>query len=187
MSLFFGLSSYANSSYYIQKAVIKGVQAAYNNEVFGIKWDIDLSVLLEVLKKNGGTYNYTMNIRVNFYRDAVGNVTGWGSAFKISRLFEKLNITGKLSREGVIPDSYLKELIGKEICVLFYRSGSRENGSSKFQAWDVVDVDKESLLSEFDFAQLRGYPKNFYPINQDEVDLVEEVKQNNNSISTDLF
>jgi len=185
-NLNFGSPKYSNVSYFIQKGTIKGVQITYNNEVFGINWDIDLSILLEIERKNGEIFPYTFNIRCNFSRDTQQNISGWGSAFKISRLFEKLDITGKLSSDGIIPDEYLNKLIDKEICVLFYRSGVKEDGNAKFQAWDVVDVNRDSLLEEFDYAQTKGYPRNYFP-HIEELEEVKEIPTNGKSKSNDIF
>ena len=166
MSLRFG--NPRNVSYFIQQATIRGIQATYNNEVFGIVWDIDASILLDVVKKSGETYEYTMSIRASYQRDDSGNITGFGSAFKVARLFERLGISGKINSDGVISEEYLNQVIGREICVLFYRTGIRDNGNTKFQAWDVIDVDRKSLLAEFDSAQLKGYPKNYLSAIEDE-------------------
>ncbi len=163
MSLEFGVPRNQRISFFIQHAVIRGMQATYNNEFFGIVWDIDLSILLDVTKKNGEIYPYTLNIRANFSRNNQEEIIGWGSAFKIARLFERLGIEGKLNQNATIPETCLEEGIGREIFVLFYRTGIKESGDSKFQAWDIIDIDRSSLLSEFDAAQLKGYPRNFLP------------------------
>ena len=186
MDLNFGSPKFSNISYFVQKGTIKGVQAIYKNEVFGITWDVDLSILLEIERKNGEIFPYTFNIRVNFSKDHQGNIIGWGSAFKISRLFEKLDITGKLSPEGVIPDEYLNKLLEKDICVLFYRTGIKDDGNTKFQAWDVVDVDRDSLLEEFDYAQTKGYPRNYVP-HLDEMEVVKDIPTNGKSKTQDIF
>lgn len=186
MDLNFGSPKFSNISYFIQKGTIKGVQATYKNEVFGIQWDVDLSILIDIERKNGETFPYTLNIRANFHRDSQGNITGWGSAFKISRLFEKLDITGKLLPDGIIPDEYLNKLLEKDICILFYRTGIKDDGNVKFQAWDVIDVDRDSLLEEFDYAQTKGYPRNYFP----QIDELEEVKEfptNGKSKTQDIF
>ena len=163
MNLQFGSQKNMNISYFVQTATIKGIQATYNNEVWGINWDVDLSILLDVTKKNGEVYHYSMDIRGTFSKDSEGNIIGWGSAFKVARLFEKLGITGKLTEDGKIPEVCLQSVIEKEITVLFYRIGIREDGNVKFQCWDVVDSDKQSLLAEFESAQLKGYPRNYVP------------------------
>ena len=180
MSLRFG--NPMNISYFIQQATIRGIQATYNTEVFGIVWDIDLSILLDVEKKNGEIYIYTMNIRANYQRDDSGNITGFGSAFKVARLFERLGISGKINADGVIPEDYLQQVIGRNICVLFYRTGYREDGNVKFQAWDILDIDKNSLLAEFDAAQVKGYPRNYLSESDYSEDNSLEV---GNSISND--
>ena len=183
MSLKFG--NPRNVSYFVQQATIRGIQATYSNEVFGIVWDIDVSILLDVVKKTGEVYEYTMSIRASYQRDDSGNITGFGSAFKVARLFERLGISGKINADGIIAEDYLKQVIGREICVLFYRTGVRDNGNTKFQAWDVVDVDKNSLLAEFDSAQLKGYPKNY--LSDSEVDVHIEVNDITSNNEKDKF
>ncbi len=163
MSLEFGAPRNQRISYFIQHAVVRGIQATYENEFFGIVWDIDLSILLDVTKKNGEIYTYTMNIRANYSRNNQDDIIGWGSAFKIARMFERLNIEGKLNEDGTVPEACLEEVIGREIYVLFYRTGIKESGDSKFQAWDIVDIDRSSILAEFDQSQQKGYPRNFLP------------------------
>jgi hypothetical protein len=167
MCLTFGTQK--NISLFVQTATIIGMQATYNNEMFGVMWDVDLSILLDVVKKNGEVYPYTMNIRANYSKDQQDNILGWGSAFKVSRLFERLEISGKVNDDGTIPESCIQNVIGKEICVLFYRTGVREDGNVKFQAWDVIDIDKQSILAEFEVSQSKGYPKNFVPASSEEV------------------
>lgn len=163
MELSFGMPRYMYQSYFIQSAIIRGVQPTYDNEIFGIVWDVDLSILLDVQKKNGEVFPYTLNIRVNYRKDEEGNILSWGSAFKISRLFEVLQLNGRLDEQGRIPEGCLEQLIGKEIYVLSYRTGVKEDGSPKFQMWDIIDVTKESLAKEFLSSLDKGYPKNFSP------------------------
>jgi hypothetical protein len=174
MSLRFG--NPRNVSYFVQQATIRGIQATYNNEVFGIVWDIDVSILLDVVKKTGETYEYTMSIRANYQKNDTGQITGFGSAFKVARLFERLGISGKINADGIIPEDYLQQVVNKSIRVLFYRTGYRENGNVKFQCWDIIDVDKNSLLAQFDESQLKGYPKNYLSAleSEDDNSLAEE-------------
>ena len=113
------LTSIKYMPYFIQRAIIKGVQPLYHNEVFGIMWDIDLALLLEVFKKDGTSYEYQLNVRGNFKRNS-GQIVGWGSLFKIQKIFQSLNIQGVVSSDGTIPQSSLDELINREIFVLSY-------------------------------------------------------------------
>lgn len=163
MELSFGMPRFMFQSYFIQPAVIKGVTVNYDSEVFGIVWDVELSLRLDITKRNGKSFEYTLNVRVNYTKDDEGNIIGWGSAFKISRIFEVLQLNGRLEENGCIPDNCLQQLIGKDIFVLSYRTGYKEDSSPKFQMWDVIDVSKESLMKAFLNSIEKGYPKNFAP------------------------
>ena len=149
--------------YFIQTGTIKAVKPLYTNEVFGIVWDIDLCLLLEITKKNGSTYDFQLNIRGNFKKDSTGRIIGWGSAFKIQKLFTNLSAVGIINSDGTIDDKCLPKLIGKDIYVLNYVSGLKEDGSIKYQMYDAVAVDRESLIEDFQKSNDKGYPKNFNP------------------------
>ena len=94
------LISLKYSPYFIQTATIKAVKPIYTNEVFGITWDIDLCLLLEIRKQNGSTYDYHLNIRGTFKKDASGRIIGWGSNFKIQKLFNNLSVVGIVNADG---------------------------------------------------------------------------------------
>ena len=149
--------------YFVQTATIKAVKPLYSNEVFGILWDIDLSLLLEVRKQNGSTYDYQLNIRGCFKRDSSGRIIGWSSAFKIQKLFNNLSVVGIINSDGTIDEKSLEQLIGKEIYVLNYISGTKEDGRLKYQMWDTVAVDRTTLLSDFNSSLVNGYPRNYNP------------------------
>jgi len=150
-------------TYFIQKATIRGVKPTYNNEVFGVLWDVDLSILLEIVKRNGQSYSYTLNIKCCYQKDQGGSIIGWGSAFKLSKLFIVTGVEGTFNEDGTIPEDLLERLIGKSIYVLSYITGLREDESLKYQMWDIVEKDRQSVISEFESAQLKGYPKNYAP------------------------
>ncbi len=157
------LVSFRYMPYFIQKAVIKGIQPLYNNEVYGIIWNLDLSVLLEIHKKDGSTYEYQLNIRCNFKRDHTDRIIGWGSAFKLQKLFQSLNVTGIILSDGTISQQSLDQLIGKEVFVLSYISGLKDDGSHRFQMWDLLSADRTSLEEDFKYSNERGYPRNYHP------------------------
>jgi hypothetical protein len=178
--------------YFIQQATIRGVKPTYNTEVFGIQWDVDLSILLEIVKRNGQSYNYTLNIRCNYQKNESGSIIGWGSAFKLQKLFTVTGIEGALNDDGTIPEDLLEQLIGKSIFVLSYITGLREDESLKYQMWDVVEKDRQSIISEFESAQLKGYPKNYAPevrtiIREEETVSSSDTTANNSNESEELI
>ncbi len=149
--------------YFVQKAIIKGVQVLYQNEVFGITWDVDLSLLLEIYRKNGSTYEYQLNIRGSFKKDHSEKITGWGSNFKIQKLFQCLNINGIVNTDGTISQNGLDALIESEVYALSYISGLKEDESHKYQMWDILSDSKTNLEDDFQYSNDRGYPRNFKP------------------------
>jgi len=151
------------SPYFIQTATIKAVKPLYSNEVFGITWDIDLSLLLEIRKQNRDVYDYQLNIRGCFKKDASGRIIGWGSNFKIQKLFNNLSVVGIVNDDGTIEEKSLQQLIGKDIFVLNYISGKKEDGRIKYQLWDSVAEDRTILQGDFLKSTDKGYPKNFCP------------------------
>ena len=157
------LTTLKYSPYFIQTANIKAVKPLYQNEVFGILWDIDLCLLLEVKKQDGSTFDYQLNIRGTFKKDDSGRIIGWGSNFKIQKLFNNLSIVGLINSDGTIDDKGLQQLIGKDVFVLNYISGTKEDGRIKYQMYDAVAQDRESILSDFLKSVDRGYPRNYNP------------------------
>ncbi|WP_448510004.1 hypothetical protein [Immundisolibacter sp.] len=157
------LISLKYSPYFIQAATIKAVQPLYQNDVFGITWDIDLSLLLEIRKRDGSTYDYQLNIRGNFKRDASGRILSWGSAFKIQKLFSNLSLVGVVNYDGTIEERSLQQLIGKDIYVLNYISGIKDDGRLRYQMWDIVAADRVVLQGDFAKSNESGYPKNYNP------------------------
>jgi len=157
------LISIKYSPHFIQTATIKAVKPLYMNEVFGIVWDIDLSLLLEVKKQIGSTYDYQLNIRGNFKKDTSGRIIGWGSNFKIQKLFNNLSAVGVVNSDGTLETRSLEQLIGKDIFVLNYISGTKNDGRLKYQMWDTVAADRTTLLTDFNKSLDSGYPRNYNP------------------------
>ena len=149
--------------YFIQKGNIRGAQVLYNNEVFGIVWNVDLALLLEIHKKDGSTYEYQLNIRGSFKRDSTGRIIGWGSCFKIQKLFQSLKINGTVSSDGTISQNSLDALVNKEIFALSYISGTKEDGNNRYQVFDILSDSKSSLEDDFQNSVDKGYPRNYHP------------------------
>jgi hypothetical protein len=149
--------------YFIQKAIIKGVQVLYSNEVFGILWDVDLNLLLEIYRKNGSTYEYQLNIRGCFKKDDSGKIIGWGSNFKIQKLFQCLKINGTVNSDGTISQNSLDALVNREVFSLSYISGKKEDGSNRYQMWDILSDSRDAVDEDFQNSNNKGYPRNYKP------------------------
>lgn len=157
------LFSFKYLPYFIQRATIKGVQILYRNEAFGYTWDVDLSLLLEIHKKDGSTFEYQLNVRGNFKKDSMEKIIGWGSCFKVQKLFQCLNINGVVNSDGTVSQSSLDSLVNKEVYVLNYISGLKDDGSNRFQMWDILSDNRDSLENDFQQSVEKGYPKNYQP------------------------
>jgi hypothetical protein len=178
--------------FFVQQAHIRGAKPTYNTEVFGIQWCVDLSLLLDIVKRNGQSYNYTLNIRCNYQKNESGSIVGWGSAFKLQKLFTVTDIEGALNDDGTIPEDLLEQLIGKSIFVLSYISGVREKESLRYQMWDVVEKDRQSIISEFESSLQKGYPRNYAPevrtiIREDEIVSSADTAANKSNESNELI
>jgi len=116
-----------------------------------------------VYRKNGSTYEYQLNVRGNFKKDHSEKITGWGSNFKLQKLFQCLNINGIVNTDGTISQNSLDALIGNEVYALSYISGLKEDESHKYQMWDILSDSKTTLEEDFQYSNDRGYPKNYQP------------------------
>lgn len=104
----------------------------------------------------------------NFKRDTVsGEVTGFGSAFKVADFFTKTldNKELELNEDNTIPQEWLKKTIGTKVLRLTYAYALGDEGKSKYKHWNRYgDISKSSdiLFKGFTSALEKGYIKDFY-------------------------
>lgn len=174
-------------TYFIQKAVIKGVQVLYQNEVFGIVWDADISLLLEVYRKDGSKREHNLNIRGHFKRDHSGKIIDWGSCFKIKKLFQALGINGTVGSDGTISQDSLDTLKGREIYCLSFISGIKEDGSKKYDMYDILSDSKETLEQDFHNSVDRGFVRSYHPEILFEDSTIQESSLGSNNLTDDIL
>jgi len=126
---------------------------------------IDKSLKLVVKDKEGREFD--MFIDGSFARDPQTKaVSGIGSAFKITDVFNRCGIRGELSSEEKIPTAMLAQLVGKQIWRLRYPTERRE-GKVRYRTWQIVESGsnkegwktlKDRFLKEH---KERGYPKDY--------------------------
>lgn len=124
----------------------------------------------------------------NLKTDASGEVTGWGGAFVVAKLFEAVGETAELDINNRFKPTDLKRLIGKELYTVSYTSGTyqKDDGTkgNAYKNWNIVfdareeeDELKGIILEEWQRSRAKGYPSNYtLPINAD--------PSNGNSLST---
>lgn len=113
----------------------------------------------------------------NFKRN--GNVVeGWGGAFVLALLFENVGEHAELDANFRFKKTDLKKLIGKEIVIVNYTSGTYEKDGQTRQSysnWNLTfrsdlsdDELKDEVFSSWVQSRDRGYPNNYEaPINSD--------------------
>ena len=115
-------------------------------------------------------FDTSMYILGDFKKDEHTNeVIDWGQAFKISRFFESLGVSGEeLNSDNSIPDEWLTKAIGKEFVKLSYVSNkvNPNTGKNRWRTWDIVatangnlEKSKTNLAKQFKDSVKRGYPK----------------------------
>jgi len=123
-----------------------------------IERELQIEVEFEV---QGKDWTKFITIGGDFDKDkGTGAIIGNGSAFKVSRFFEMLDMDSlELDDEDKIPDDTMIDAIGKECLILSY-----PNKEGKTSSWDMTakaTAIKTALKEEF----LRGFNKSGYPKN----------------------
>jgi hypothetical protein len=162
---------------FVNRRVITGVE----NLSGQFNSDITLKLYFEkVQKRDGGDFEPTHMIFANFKKEdgvtGPGRIAGWGQAFKVALLLEKVgSFKGEINEDGTIPDDALESLIGKECFILSYPARHRDKGTKVTNNYQVVAGpqmwDKESrtlipgdewLKKEFQREMQGGYVKDFW-------------------------
>lgn len=119
--------------------------------------DIQLMVALDI----GASFNPTLRISGSYKKDDDGNIISIGTAFKVERFFQVLDI--KDSFDEKIPQDILNKAINKSFFKLRYIWKKNEEGVNKYLDWDIISKSKEGLEKEFLRSVDRGYVKNYNP------------------------
>jgi len=100
--------------------------------------DVTLKLFFEpVQKRDGSSFEPNMMLFGKYVRDAKGEVSAWGSAFKIERLLSRVGQWNKtVNPDGSIPDEALEALIGKQCVVLQYPTV--KNGKKYMQNYQMI-------------------------------------------------
>ena len=111
----------------------------------------------------------------NLKTDASGEVTGWGGAFLVARVFAMADVDAELDINNRFKAADLKKLIGKELYHITYTAGTykKDDGTqgTAYKSWNMVFDGREDpdeigavVLDEWQKSRDKGYPNNYeYP------------------------
>jgi hypothetical protein len=188
-----GKKGNGGDSVFVNRRTITGV------ENFTGKYNSDIAMKIyfdKVRKKDGEEYEPSLLLFANYKREESfvpadngrvrpGKILGWGQAFKIARMLERVGgwsgdmpaiedpVTHEKVATGEIPDVALKTLLGKECYTLSYPATKKDGSGSSFiyqtiAAIQMWDKDSSSLIDggewlrkEFDRELANGYIKDF--------------------------
>jgi hypothetical protein len=197
-------TSGSNDGLFVNAAKILSVKDISNTTIVAKnpgKQDLHIVLGLEVVFDVGKTFNPQLRIFGDLkYNPTNGEATGWGSSFKIEQLLvitdnegadlvrltpeEEANVpAGVKARVGnnafyKIPLTALDNMPGKEVLLLSYAAGKRNDDPSKtsYNRWDILwqvpvkieDLDKSVAAMKTSFIKSfkkSGYPKDFTGLN----------------------
>jgi hypothetical protein len=162
MSIAFGAGAKTGSGnkdgIFLDEVVITRARAHYGTVPNNMLIPKDLG--LEVSYKPVGkelTFEPSIFVSGNLKKDDLGRITAVGGAFKVSRLFEKAGVSFELDDQGHIPEEAMRDLIGRHIAVLTYRTDKSTPDKMKTRAWDMVEYpDAGDRLKEYFLQQVNG-------------------------------
>jgi len=170
------------------KVTVTDLKVHYNesapwneNQIF----DIALEVKVDI----GKDFQPFFTIRGNYQKnETTGEITGWGSAFKIRRFFNSVGIIDFVTdNQGRLPAELLQAAIGKQFVKLDYVK-SNVDGKLKYSTWEVTGTDTIRLEGEFRKAyDDTGYPKNFFPECINDPSTVEKFEYGNNAVQEAVY
>ncbi len=151
---------------FIDTVKIVRLKPYYNSSPEFLSKPHDLGLEITYLHPKGWESN--TYIGGNFKRNAQGVIVGAGSAFKLDRLFQKIDVKFAFDDEMHIPQEALEAAIGKSFNILSYRNTNSTEEKLRTSQWDLVGAadgyDDEYLRGEF-LKQYneRGYPQKYMP------------------------
>lgn len=161
---------------YVIHNTVKGARVEYNTSMIEnsqYKDDIALRMLLNV---DGKDWDKELYIGGNFKREGspqggTPQISGWGSAFRVARVFDELGIEGTLV-DGRFEQSAIEMLIGRELFYLQYVRGFNNEGKVAYADYRLVGAQRENeepkdtaerLFKMFSDDLQGGYISNYDP------------------------
>lgn len=167
---------------YVNAGVIRAARAEYNTSmVENSQYKDDIALRLKI-DQDGVDWTKELYIGGRFKKDGTPHggdmISGWGSAFKVSRVFEVLGIQGDIDEEGRLPQKAIDALIGRKLFFLQYVKGLNKKGKPSYSDYRLVDAPRSEddtpeeitnrLYDSFAKDLAGNYIKNFDPDAVDE-------------------
>ena len=150
---------------YVNKVPIESAQIKYNAKEDWMSVPDDVRIYTTYDSGRGFDKNLDIGGRFNKEKKH------WGSALKVKMLFDACGVNTKdTDIEGLewkIPESWMDQIVGKEILVLSYVTNIvKKNGKNLWLDWnDVMHPDKgyDALKDHFMKQHEKGYVKRYSP------------------------
>lgn len=120
---------------FVKEATIKGVELQYDVKEEWMKDPADIQIVITY--NDGQDWDDELKLFGNFNREK----ESWGGALKIKMFFEAAGIkdTDNINDDWTIPESWLDEVVGKQILVLDYPTiRNKPNGKPWWETFKEV-------------------------------------------------
>lgn len=125
------------------------------------KDDVGLRIVLDVPGKD---FNREIYIGGNYKKavkaDGTAVVTGFGTAFKVFRVFTELGITGAINDQGILEEGAAASLVGQTLWYLVYVNRRQPNGKPGYETFELLaargDTETEDEVRERLLALFKG-------------------------------
>lgn len=165
---------------YVSAGTIVAAQLEYNTRMFpqntnGPTDDVGLRLRLKV---DGLSFEKDVYLG-GIYKKENGMIVGWGSVFRIARVFDVLGIEGTTDENGRFDPISISQLQGREIVYLNYvRDRDSETGKLKYSDYRKLDAMQtieetlqdvaDRLWKDFSADVNDGWVTNYHPELADE-------------------
>lgn len=171
--------------YYINRETVARVEDHSGEHADWMNQDWDAPDLRVELFYDIGKDDWMPSIEVmgSFETDREGRITGWGKAFLVGELFDKLGISFELNEDGTMPRYVFEEAPGTDFFMLRYVAGEKSDGSLEYYTYnriektpersdDFADEEdaKDALEDQFLYGVQEGYVDNYMPSILDDED-----------------
>jgi hypothetical protein len=161
---------------YVDRGIVRQVRAEYNTRMFKESAYEDEIALRMALEVKGLSFPKELYVGGRFKRVPVapgkGSIDGWGSAFRVARIFDELHIEGKADENGRLDPNVVEQLLGRELYYLQYVSRVRNDGKVAYSDYNMLAAHQEDETEEETCHRLyalftadvqKNFVKNFHP------------------------
>jgi hypothetical protein len=97
-------------------------------------------------------------------RDEAGNVVDWGGAFPVRDVINQVGgYAGPIGENLELPQAALKQLIGKTVHYIRYKSNrAKDDGSYYNSTFKELGATEAAVIEKWKRSRSKGYPKDYY-------------------------